>query len=71
MLASLKASGVNPYPHKFEVGMQIVEYINKFGSLADGERGSDIVSVAGTLDHSTPFKEHSNLGSFVQSGKKT
>jgi hypothetical protein len=51
-LAALKASGVNPYPHKFEVGLQIIEYINKFGSLADGERGAEIVSVAGTLYHS-------------------
>ncbi|XP_078165055.1 lysine--tRNA ligase-like [Carex rostrata] len=48
-LAALKASGLNPYPHKFEVGMQIVEYINKFGSLADGEHAAEIVSVAGRI----------------------
>ncbi|XP_078176382.1 lysine--tRNA ligase-like [Carex rostrata] len=48
-LAALKATGLNPYPHKFEVGMQIVEYINKFGSLADGERAAEIVSVAGRI----------------------
>jgi lysyl-tRNA synthetase, class II len=48
----MKASGVNPYPHKFEVGLQIIEYINEFGSLADGEHGAEIVSVAGKLCHS-------------------
>ncbi|KAJ4778991.1 Lysine--tRNA ligase [Rhynchospora pubera] len=48
-LAALKASGVNPYPHKFEVGMQIVEYIDKFGSLANGERCAEIISVAGRI----------------------
>ncbi|KAJ3678059.1 hypothetical protein LUZ60_001862 [Juncus effusus] len=48
-LDSVKASGENPYPHKFEVCMQIAEYIEKFGNLADGDRLTDSVSIAGRI----------------------
>jgi lysyl-tRNA synthetase class 2 len=34
----LKAIGVNPYPHKFPVGIAVAEYIEKYKSLSDGEK---------------------------------
>ncbi|KAJ3678218.1 hypothetical protein LUZ60_002021 [Juncus effusus] len=49
MLDSLKASGENPYPHIFEVSMQIAEYIQKFRNLADGDRLTDSTSIAGRI----------------------
>ncbi|CAL9080976.1 unnamed protein product, partial [Musa textilis] len=30
ILASLKAAGGNPYPHKFQVSMTITEYIEQY-----------------------------------------
>lgn len=36
-LASAKAAGVNPYPHKFQVSISLKEYIDKYGSLSEGE----------------------------------
>jgi len=37
-LYSLKTIGVNPYPHKFPVGISVAEYIEKYKSLSDGEK---------------------------------
>ncbi|XP_078445325.1 lysyl-tRNA synthetase 1 [Wolffia australiana] len=49
-LASLKSSGVNPYPHKFDVKISISEYIDKYQSLADGEHLKDVeVKLAGRI----------------------
>lgn len=47
-LASQKAEGGNPYPHKFHVSMSVVEYIEKYGSLSNGEHIEDVTeSLAG------------------------
>ncbi|XVF29512.1 hypothetical protein REPUB_Repub15cG0129800 [Reevesia pubescens] len=47
-LASQKAEGQNPYPHKFFTSMSIIEYIDKYGSLGNGEHIEDAtVSLAG------------------------
>ncbi|AQK64351.1 Lysine--tRNA ligase [Zea mays] len=40
-LDSLKAAGVNPYPHKFPVGISVVEYIEKYKTLNNGEKLTD------------------------------
>ncbi|XP_010911688.1 lysine--tRNA ligase isoform X2 [Elaeis guineensis] len=49
-LASLKAVGVNPYPHKFLVSMSVVDYVEKYGRLRDGEHLKDVeVSLAGRI----------------------
>jgi lysyl-tRNA synthetase, class II len=40
---------INPYPHKFHVDYRIPDYITAFGSIADGERQSESVSVAGRI----------------------
>ncbi|KAK1562751.1 hypothetical protein Q3G72_016488 [Acer saccharum] len=48
-LASLKESGLNPYPHKFVVSMSITEFISKYESLGRGEHVESIgISLAGT-----------------------
>ncbi|KAH1047223.1 hypothetical protein J1N35_038007 [Gossypium stocksii] len=49
-LAAQKAEGKNPYPHKFFTSMSIVEYIDKYGSLDNGEHIEDAtVSLAGRI----------------------
>ncbi|MBA0871477.1 hypothetical protein Goshw_026252 [Gossypium schwendimanii] len=49
-LAAQKAEGKNPYPHKFFTSMSIVEYIDKYGSLGNGEHIEDAtVSLAGRI----------------------
>ncbi|PPS08442.1 hypothetical protein GOBAR_AA12199 [Gossypium barbadense] len=49
-LAAQKAEGKNPYPHKFFTSMSIVEYIEKYGSLGNGEHIEDAtVSLAGRI----------------------
>lgn len=48
-LALAKASGINPYPHKFMVSMSVTEFIATYGSLDAGEHVETIeVSLAGT-----------------------
>lgn len=47
-LASQKADGQNPYPHKFHVSMSITEYIEKYEGLTNGEHLEDVrVTLAG------------------------
>lgn len=49
-LAANKAAGMNPYPHKFHVSMSILEYIEKYESLNNGDHLEDVqVSLAGRL----------------------
>ncbi|PKI34236.1 hypothetical protein CRG98_045369 [Punica granatum] len=49
-LEAQKADGKNPYPHKFEVQMSILEYIEKYGSLNNGDHLQDVtVSLAGRI----------------------
>ncbi|KAJ8618849.1 hypothetical protein MRB53_015035 [Persea americana] len=50
VLASVKESGINPYPHKFFVSMSIVEYVDKYRSLENGEHLENVViSLAGRV----------------------
>ncbi|XP_022153306.1 lysine--tRNA ligase, cytoplasmic [Momordica charantia] len=49
-LASYKADGKNPYPHKFQVSMSLPEYIEKYGSLNNGDHLEEVlVSLAGRI----------------------
>lgn len=49
-LEKLAESGVNPYPHKFNVTTSIPHFIHTFGSLANGDKDSKTeVSIAGRL----------------------
>uniref|UniRef100_A0A1J3JEC1 Lysine--tRNA ligase n=1 Tax=Noccaea caerulescens TaxID=107243 RepID=A0A1J3JEC1_NOCCA len=49
-IESEMANGENPYPHKFSVSMSIPEYIDKYGSLSDGDHVEDAqVSLAGRI----------------------
>uniref|UniRef100_J3LQJ0 Lysine--tRNA ligase n=1 Tax=Oryza brachyantha TaxID=4533 RepID=J3LQJ0_ORYBR len=41
-LDSLKAAGVNPYPHKFSANISIADYIEKYKSLNVGEKRVDV-----------------------------
>ncbi|KAG8097548.1 hypothetical protein GUJ93_ZPchr0013g37812 [Zizania palustris] len=41
-LDSLKAMGVNPYPHKFPANISIADYIEKYKSLSDGQKLYDV-----------------------------
>ncbi|KMZ76278.1 Lysine--tRNA ligase [Zostera marina] len=49
-LKDLKAKGVDLYPHKFEFSISIEQYVNKYGSLKDGEHLKDVeVKIAGRI----------------------
>lgn len=53
-LATQKAAGMNPYPHKFHVSMSILEYIEKYESLNSGDHLEDVqVSLAGEYESNT------------------
>lgn len=42
-LEAQKADGRNPYPHKFEVNMSILKFVEKYGNLSDGEHLEGII----------------------------
>ncbi|KAL5097256.1 hypothetical protein RYX36_001583 [Vicia faba] len=49
-LATEKADGRNPYPHKFSVTMSIEQYIKEYEGLSDGQHLEDVsVSLAGRI----------------------
>ncbi|XP_024019904.1 lysine--tRNA ligase, cytoplasmic [Morus notabilis] len=49
-LEAQKKEGRNPYPHKFFVSMSILEYVEKYGGLSNGEHQEDVsVSLAGRI----------------------
>ncbi|KAL5836337.1 hypothetical protein ACOSQ4_015834 [Xanthoceras sorbifolium] len=49
-LAAQKSDGKNPYPHKFFATLTILEYIEKYESLNNGEHlASETVSLAGRI----------------------
>lgn len=54
----LQSSGVSVYPHKFEVSLQIPEFIKKYTYLEKGKRLEEVVSLAGRL---TSIREHGKL----------
>ncbi|XP_057868980.1 lysine--tRNA ligase isoform X2 [Cryptomeria japonica] len=50
VLAAMKDSGVNPYPHTFHVSLSIAAFIEKYGGLSSGEHLNDVeVSLAGRI----------------------
>ncbi|URE44703.1 lysyl-tRNA synthetase [Musa troglodytarum] len=50
VLASVKAAGGNPYPHKFQASMTITEYIEKYRVLNEGDHLKDVeVNIAGRI----------------------
>ncbi|PQQ08406.1 hypothetical protein Pyn_14826 [Prunus yedoensis var. nudiflora] len=49
-LATQKADNKNPYPHKFFVSMTVLEYVEKYDGLSNGEHRDEIsVSLAGRI----------------------
>ncbi|CAL1378179.1 unnamed protein product [Linum trigynum] len=49
-LEAQKSEAKNPYPHKFFVTLTISEYVDKFGSLSNGEHLEDVsASLAGRI----------------------
>ena len=38
MLDLLRSTGIDPYPHKFDAGISIEDYVAKYNSLGVGER---------------------------------
>ncbi|XP_052199633.1 lysine--tRNA ligase isoform X2 [Diospyros lotus] len=49
-LASQKSAGINPYPHKFHASMSILEYIEKYKGLSNGDHLEDVqISLAGRV----------------------
>lgn len=49
-LEAQKKEGRNPYPHKFFVSLSILEYVEKYGGLSNGEHQEDVsVSLAGRI----------------------
>ena len=48
-VATLKKSGNNPYPHKFQVSISLTEFINKYSDCEPGTWHEDKVSVAGRI----------------------
>lgn len=50
MRSQMFASGVSPYPHKFQTSMSIPEFVAKYESLESGTQVDDtVVSIAGRL----------------------
>jgi lysyl-tRNA synthetase class 2 len=41
-LDSLKATGVNPYPHKFLANITVADYIEKYKSMNVGDKLIDV-----------------------------
>ena len=48
-MASLKAAGESPYPHKFHVTISLTDFIEKYENIDAGQTLPDLVSVAGRL----------------------
>lgn len=48
-VSDLKAKGDNPYPHKFNVGISLEEFIDKYNGCSPGEILDEEVSVAGRI----------------------
>ena len=47
-VASLRAAGEEPYPHKFSVTMSIPEYVEQYKNIGNGEHLEDVtVKLAG------------------------
>ncbi|KAG1669015.1 hypothetical protein FOA52_000608 [Chlamydomonas sp. UWO 241] len=54
-IVAKKAKGTNPYPHKFNVTMQMPEYVAKYKDLEDGAQLTDVkVSLAGRVYRKAP-----------------
>ena len=46
-MEALKASDEPPYPHKFNVSISLIEFIEKYKDIEDGTWHDDVVSVSG------------------------
>ena len=57
-IKSLESSGSSPYPHKFEVTLQVPAFIQKYSHLEKGQRLDEVVSIAGRITH---IREHGKL----------
>ena len=56
-LAAVKASGGNPYPHKFQISMYLPEFVAKYSSLeADCRRTEETVTLAGISESGNKFE---------------
>ena len=50
MVEKAKARGENPYPHKFDVSIQLPAYVEKYGGLEAGAHlEGEPVSIAGAV----------------------
>jgi len=49
LLSTLEGSGINPYPHKFNVSCSIPHMVATYNGLANGEHSTDVVSIAGRI----------------------
>jgi lysyl-tRNA synthetase class 2 len=49
-VGAVKAAGGNPYPHKFDVSVQLPDYIKEYEPLEAGQQKEDVtVKLAGCL----------------------
>lgn len=48
-LQELEAQGFNPWPHKFNVTIEVGDFLSKYAGLQKGETVDDVVSVAGRV----------------------
>jgi len=56
---SLKAAGIEAYPHKFQISMELPEFIRRYSHLEKGQKlDNEIVSVAGRVIH---IREHGKI----------
>jgi lysyl-tRNA synthetase class 2 len=49
MLQELEKSGVNPWPHKFQVTLTVPEFIEKYSPLEKDQKLDEVVSIAGRV----------------------
>lgn len=57
-IRSLQSAGQAVYPHKFQVTLQVPDFIKKYSYLAKGERLEEVVTIAGRVTH---IREHGKL----------
>ena len=66
-----KVSGPHPYPHKFQVTLSLIDFIDSYQHLEPGQHHTDVVSVAGKLHcpscmHNCEFQSaYTNMGRSV------
>jgi len=48
-LEALESSGVNPWPHKFQVTITVAEFVGKYSNVEKDQKLDDVISVAGRV----------------------